>query len=52
MEKMSVSIDQYTKAKKEVTGEFFCASAMLATNGNGSVSWTVNVSYTTNFFVP
>ena len=52
-EKISVSIDRYTKSKKEVSGEFFfCIQLPCLPTGNCSLSWTVDVCYTPDFFEP
>ena len=54
-EKISVSIDCYTKLKKEVSGEFFLYTAACLPTcnyGNCSLSWTADVGYTPDFFEP
>ena len=54
--KVSDSKDRRHKnSKKEVTGEFFSVQLRCLPTcnyGNGSVSWTVNVSYMDDFFEP
>ena len=53
--KISVSIDrQYTKLNKEMTGNFSVKLPCTADCNykNGSISRTVNVSYTADFFEP
>ena len=51
--KISISVDHlYTKLKKEVTGEFILCSGRAYLPATMATAWTVNVSYTADFFEP